>query len=172
MSERGRPFQRGNTFGKGRPPGSPNKKSLAHKELLLDHGEELVGTTIALAKQGHPVALKLCMERLIPRLKDVAELPVEQSQAGPKMINIRFVGGPGDEVSDSQSAKPGPQLAAPGQEASGSRQPAVGGQPMAQVPVVSKGGPGTLVSRENTGNQVQTAHLRKPVRNDRKTAWS
>jgi hypothetical protein len=81
---RGRPFERGNTFGEGRPRGSPNKKSLVLQQLLLEHGVEIVETVIERAKQGERTALTLCMERLIPRLKDAEELPVEQSQEDPQ----------------------------------------------------------------------------------------
>jgi hypothetical protein len=85
MSQRGRPFQPGNTFGSGRPRGSRNKKGLMLQELLLDNGEEIIQTLIDRAKKGDRAALALCMERLIPRLKDVAELPVEQSQEDPQL---------------------------------------------------------------------------------------
>jgi hypothetical protein len=84
MSERGRPFEPGNTFGRGRPRGSPNKKSLALQKLLLEHGPEIIKTVIDRAKKGERTALALCMERLIPRLKDVPELPLEQSREGPQ----------------------------------------------------------------------------------------
>jgi hypothetical protein len=72
---RGRPFELGNTFGQGRPRGSPNKKGLMLQRLLLENGEEIIGTVIDRAKKGDRAALALCMERLIPRLKDAAELP-------------------------------------------------------------------------------------------------
>jgi hypothetical protein len=85
MSQRGRPFETGNTFGQGRPPGSRNKKSLLLQELLLDAGEEILQTVIDRAKKGDRAALALCMERLVPRLKEVAELPVEQSQEDPQL---------------------------------------------------------------------------------------
>jgi hypothetical protein len=85
MSERGRPFQPGKTFGGGRPRGSPNKKSWVLQKLLLEHGGEIIETLIDRAKKGDRTALALCMERLIPRLKDVPELPLEQSQEGPPL---------------------------------------------------------------------------------------
>jgi hypothetical protein len=75
---RGRPFELGNGFGQGRPPGSPNKKGLILQRLLLENGEEIIGTLIDRAKKGERVALALCIERLIPRLKDVEELPFEE----------------------------------------------------------------------------------------------
>jgi hypothetical protein len=63
---RGRPFQLGNTMGKGRPKGSPNKTSALVKELLAEHAEELTARLIQLAKKGHFGALKLAMGILCP----------------------------------------------------------------------------------------------------------
>lgn len=76
MSNRGRPFQTGNTFGKGRPPGSPNMKSLLLQKMLLDNGPEIVESIIEDAKKGDTVARKLIMDRLMPRLKPSGELPI------------------------------------------------------------------------------------------------
>jgi hypothetical protein len=78
---RGRPFEMGNTFGQGRPPGSPNKKGLMLQRLLLENGDEIIGTLIDRAKKGDRAALALCVERLIPRLKDAAELPEDSALA-------------------------------------------------------------------------------------------
>jgi hypothetical protein len=72
---RGRTFELGNTFGSGRPRGSPNKKGLILQQLLLENSEEIIGTLMDRAKKGDRAALALCVERLIPRLKDTAELP-------------------------------------------------------------------------------------------------
>jgi hypothetical protein len=72
---RGRTFELGNTFGSGRPRGSPNKKGLMLQQLLLENSEEIIGTLMDRAKKGDRAALALCVERLIPRLKDTAELP-------------------------------------------------------------------------------------------------
>jgi hypothetical protein len=84
MSGRGRPFHPGNTLGRGRPRGSPNKKSLVLQEMLLDQGEKIIQSAIDRAKKGDRTALALCVERLIPRLKYVAELPVEQPREDPE----------------------------------------------------------------------------------------
>ena len=40
--KRGRPFEPGNHFGRGRPKGSRNKRSLVANELLIEHGEAIV----------------------------------------------------------------------------------------------------------------------------------
>lgn len=50
----------------GRPKGSLNKHTqLAN--LMEDHAEALISKTVELALCGDPVALRLCIERLIPK---------------------------------------------------------------------------------------------------------
>jgi hypothetical protein len=63
-------FQRGNTFGRGRPKGSRNKATIALQEMLDGHGEAITRKCALLALQGDPTALRLCMERLIPPRKE------------------------------------------------------------------------------------------------------
>jgi len=63
---RGRPFEPGNTIGKGWSKGSRNKTSVLVKELLAAHAEEITGRLIQLAKKGHLGALKLAMGILCP----------------------------------------------------------------------------------------------------------
>jgi hypothetical protein len=71
MSEtRGRPFARGNQFGRGRPRGSRNKSTLCLQELLGAHAEALVSKCVVSALQGDSTAMRLCMERLLPPLKN------------------------------------------------------------------------------------------------------
>ncbi len=55
---------------KGRPKGSRNKATILAEELLDGEVEELVRRCIELALEGDQVALKLCMECLIPPRKD------------------------------------------------------------------------------------------------------
>jgi hypothetical protein len=42
MAQRRRPFKPGNNFGRGRPPGSRNKKTLLLEELLNENAESLL----------------------------------------------------------------------------------------------------------------------------------
>jgi len=63
---RGKPFQPGNKFGKGRPKGSRNKTALLSQKLLEEHAESITRRCIQQALRGHTVALKLCMERVAP----------------------------------------------------------------------------------------------------------
>ena len=65
---RGRPFELGNKLGKGRPPGSRNKRSI-FQEALESHGVEIVDTAKLQALKKDPSALRLCMERLVPICK-------------------------------------------------------------------------------------------------------
>jgi hypothetical protein len=65
---RGRPFEAGNRIGRGRPPGSRNKKT-ALSEAMEIHGESIVKQCQLEAMKGKPTALRLCMERLLPPCK-------------------------------------------------------------------------------------------------------
>jgi hypothetical protein len=65
---RGRPFERGNTMGKGRPRGSRNQRTV-FSEMMDSHGEALIKQCQVLALKGDPTALRLCLERLLPPCK-------------------------------------------------------------------------------------------------------
>jgi hypothetical protein len=71
MSEpRGRPFQPGNTFGRGRPKGSPNKTTKRMQAMLEKYSDSILGKCIAMALKGDRGALRLCVERLFPARRD------------------------------------------------------------------------------------------------------
>jgi hypothetical protein len=63
---RGKPFQLGNKYGKGRPPGSRNKVVRNWRDLVEDHGETVVKKCLFLAMQGNITPLRLCFEQLLP----------------------------------------------------------------------------------------------------------
>jgi hypothetical protein len=67
---RGRPFEPGNTFGRGRPKGSPNKITKKMQAMLCNYSEPLLGKCIAMALKGDRSALKMCVERLFPARRD------------------------------------------------------------------------------------------------------
>jgi hypothetical protein len=78
----GKPFQHGNIFGKGRPAGSRNKATIQLQALaLLDgEGEAIISKAIEGAKAGEPAPLRLCLERLLARRREVPvklNLPVD-----------------------------------------------------------------------------------------------
>ena len=64
----------------GKPAGVPNKATKL-RALLEPHAEELVSKAVALAKYGDTVALRLCLERLIPAIKS-ERLPVRLPALG------------------------------------------------------------------------------------------
>jgi len=50
----------------GRPKGAKNKTTLAAESLLKDHAEAITQKVIDLALQGDLLALKMCLDRLLP----------------------------------------------------------------------------------------------------------
>jgi len=67
---RGKPFQPGNTFGRGRPKGSKNKATQEMQQLLAEYGPLLIRKCIQLALQGNMNAMRLCLERGLAPLRD------------------------------------------------------------------------------------------------------
>ena len=61
---RGRPFQIGNTFGRGRPKGSRNKEKFPGQHLFAQFSDGLIRNCIAQAGEGSATAMKVCMDRL------------------------------------------------------------------------------------------------------------
>jgi hypothetical protein len=84
---RGRPFEAGNTAGRGRPKGSKNKATLLRQELLSEHQDAVIRKCLRMALEGDPTAMRLCMERMlplrrampvefkVPRIEKVSDLP-------------------------------------------------------------------------------------------------
>src|SRR5690349_7789541 len=70
---RGRPFERGQSANPvGRRAGSRNKKTLAAMALLEGEAEGLARKAVELAMLGDPMALRLCLERLLPPCRERA----------------------------------------------------------------------------------------------------
>ncbi|WP_426265159.1 hypothetical protein [Sphingomonas sp. PWP1-2] len=72
---RGKPFAPGNP---GRVPGSRNRATVAAAAMLDGDAEALTRKAIELGLEGDTVALRLCLERLVPPRKDspiVFDLP-------------------------------------------------------------------------------------------------
>ena len=68
-NNRGR-FAKGSSGNRtGRPKGSRNKATVLAEQLLDGEAEEITRACIERAKEGDPTALKLVMERLLPRRK-------------------------------------------------------------------------------------------------------
>ena len=62
------PGQSGNPG--GRPPGARNQKTLALEALLGDESEAVIQKLIGLAKLGDDLALRLCVERILPKPRE------------------------------------------------------------------------------------------------------
>jgi hypothetical protein len=69
---RGRPFEPGNKFGRGRPKGSRNKIRLEAQQLLEQHAQPIMRKCIILALQGDHTAMRLCVERLAGPIRDAS----------------------------------------------------------------------------------------------------
>jgi hypothetical protein len=67
---RGRPFEAGNTFGRGRPKGSHNRGKSEEQRILDEFGPHVVRKCMARAIEGDPTAMRLCMERVSPLRRD------------------------------------------------------------------------------------------------------
>jgi hypothetical protein len=68
---RGRPFQPGNKYGRGRPRGSPNKLSLVVQRQLNEHAELLINRTLRAALEGDMKSRFWCLREVL-RLKPSA----------------------------------------------------------------------------------------------------
>ena len=85
-------FSNGNV---GRPKGSRNKATIAIESLLEGQAEALPQTAISKALEGDSIALRLCMDRIAPPMKDkpvVFTLPkmqdaMDASQAAGSVLN-------------------------------------------------------------------------------------
>src|SRR5712692_2298482 len=63
---RGRPFEPGNKYGRGRPRGSRNKGTGLCQKTLEYYGGSLTKKLVQEAFRGNPTAIRLCIERLMP----------------------------------------------------------------------------------------------------------
>src|SRR5437588_4649054 len=65
------PFQPGQSGNPaGRPIGARNRKTLLMEALLEDDGEDLTRRLVEKALTGDATAMRMCMERLLPRMRE------------------------------------------------------------------------------------------------------
>jgi F0F1-type ATP synthase gamma subunit len=73
------PFQKGESGNPaGRPRGALNRATVLAQTLLSERAESIAAKVIELAEQGDLTAIRVCMERLVPVIKDqpiAVELP-------------------------------------------------------------------------------------------------
>jgi Family of unknown function (DUF5681) len=71
VKQRGRPFQKGQPGNpRGKPKGVRNRATLAAEALLDGEAEALTRKAVEMALAGDVMALKLCLERLVPPRKE------------------------------------------------------------------------------------------------------
>jgi hypothetical protein len=70
----GRPFEPGNKLGRGRPPGSRNRRSVAAQELLDGYAESVIRQSLVVAMKGDHSMLRTLLGYVLPRRRD---LPVK-----------------------------------------------------------------------------------------------
>jgi hypothetical protein len=58
----------------GRPPGSRNKATILAEAMFQGEAETIIRMAIDKAKEGDITAIRLCLERVFPRLRDRATL--------------------------------------------------------------------------------------------------
>jgi hypothetical protein len=68
--KRGRPFEPGNHFGRGRPRGSRNKKTLIVRQLLDEHADSILRKAMLTGLQGDSPMLQALLSYILPRPKD------------------------------------------------------------------------------------------------------
>jgi len=78
-------FQKGQSGNPaGRAPGSRNRRTILAEQLFDQHAQGALEKFFALVEEGDPAMLKLCMDRILPRLRDrpiTFELPPMEKAA-------------------------------------------------------------------------------------------
>jgi hypothetical protein len=68
-------FQKGQSGNPaGRPPGTRNKATILAEEMFQREAGEIIRLAIDKAKEGDITAIRLCLERVFPRLRDRATM--------------------------------------------------------------------------------------------------
>ncbi len=70
MAARGRPFEPGNKFGRGRPRGSRNKTTMVAQQIMNNHADPLVRKALVMAMQGDTAILRAFLDRILPVRKE------------------------------------------------------------------------------------------------------
>jgi len=83
---RGKQFEIGNKAGKGRPPGSRNKKSI-FLETLEEFAIPIIKKGALMALNGDRTLLRTCIDKLIPAARSTAALFVLPKNEGDLDIN-------------------------------------------------------------------------------------
>ncbi|GJD54053.1 hypothetical protein OPKNFCMD_6833 [Methylobacterium crusticola] len=112
MAERGRAFQKGQSGNpKGKPKGARHKTTLAMEALLAGEAEGLTRKAIEMANDGDTVALRLCLDRLLPPRKDrpirFALPPIETTADLTRATSALLAAVAAGEITPSEAAELG-----------------------------------------------------------------
>jgi hypothetical protein len=93
----------------GRPSGSRNKTTIAMEELLDGEADAIVRKAVEQAKNGDPVALRLCLDRIIPPRRERPinfELPPIQAPADALKATAALIAAVGaGDITPSEAAE-------------------------------------------------------------------
>lgn len=81
--KRGRPFEPGNKFGRGRPKGSPNKKKQSAEKIFEDNSPAIMALAINTAREDRPMLRTLVAQvgrRMGDRTVKLGNLPMRTWQ--------------------------------------------------------------------------------------------
>ena len=91
---------------RGRPAGARNKATMIAQAFLDDEAENLTRKAVELALTGDPNALRLCLERLVPRAQDrpltVSLPPVKTSADAAKAMSAIIEAVAGGELTPTE----------------------------------------------------------------------
>jgi hypothetical protein len=100
----------------GRPQGSRNRATLAVEALLDGEAEKLTRKAIDMALAGDPTALRICMERIIPKRHErsvVIDLPeISETADAAKALSAVITATAGGELTPSEARSIGALLSA------------------------------------------------------------
>ena len=107
---RGKPFEEGKSGNPaGRPKGSRSRTALALEAILQGEAEASTRIAIELAQEGDTVAMRLCLDRLIPVRKDrliTFALPeIETAADLTKATHALLAGVASGEITPSEAAE-------------------------------------------------------------------
>lgn len=107
---RGKPFQKGQSGNpNGRPKGARSKRMVVLDAILESEAPELMQKAVDLAKAGDTVALRLCLERILPARKDrpvAFELPaIETPRDATKAASALLKAVAAGEITPSEAAE-------------------------------------------------------------------
>src|ERR1022692_1048030 len=93
----------------GRPPGSRNKATIIAEEIFQGEAEEIIRMAINKAKEGDITAIRLCLERVFPRLRDRATLfdlpPINDAPGALAALTTIVAGVRGGELTAAEGSE-------------------------------------------------------------------